>query len=47
MYINAEKATEIEFKKAFDLIHFLCDDRSTVDYIFDFNNSFKKLIIKF
>ena len=40
LYIADPEATEVEFRKAFELIHFLNDDKSTVRgfdlYIFEF-----------
>ena len=32
LYINDQEASEIEFKKAFELIYFLNDDKSTVNF---------------
>jgi nuclear pore complex protein Nup133 len=34
LYINDQEASEVEFKKAFELIYFLNDDKSTVTFIF-------------
>ena len=32
LYINDQEATEVEFRKAFELIHFLNEDKTTVSY---------------